>query len=308
MKLTKIVIAAALILSSAALTKAESTVSKAHLNSHKELMAARAKKQNKLIDQSAFIDLNSDIAPELDIFTEGWNSRSVNPFKESEVPNKDVIDVTGYCMPVPGKITSNYGYRAKFGRMHKGVDLALRSNDTVYAAFDGKVRITNYEAKGYGNYVVMRHPNKLETVYGHLNKILVKQDQMVKAGDPIGLGGSTGRSTGPHLHFETRYMGYAINPSAIFDFNNNTTHADTYTFTKQTYQNARNFTPATEPKSETAPLQASAAGDENTYIVRSGDTIASIADFSGITKTRLLQLNGLSANSQLKAGQVLKVK
>ena len=147
-------------------------------------------------------------------------------------------------MPVPGPVTSNYGYRPKFGRMHKGVDLRLKSNDTVVAAFDGKVRVVNYEGKGYGNYVIIRHPNGLETVYGHLNKHLVKENQVVKAGEPIGLGGSTGRSTGPHLHFETRFMGYAINPAAIFDFANHCTHTDQYTFSKTTYQEARNFAPA----------------------------------------------------------------
>ena len=148
-------------------------------------------------------------------------------------------------MPCPGQVTSNYGYRARFGRMHKGIDLAIRSNDTIYAAFEGKVRLTNYEAKGYGNYVILRHPNGLETVYGHLNKFLVKPDQVVKAGQPIALGGSTGRSTGPHLHFETRYMGYAINPNAIFDFKNKTTHTDTYTFSKSTYTQPRNYAPTT---------------------------------------------------------------
>ena len=190
-----------------------------HSKAHEQLLANQAKNRDqiKLVEKNTFIDLIEDLEPEPDIYTEGWNSKRVNPFKESDVPDTKVIDVTGYCMPVPGKVTSNYGYRAKFGRMHKGIDLAIRSNDTIYAAFDGKVRLTNYEARGYGNYVILRHPNGLETVYGHLNKALVKPDQVVRAGQPIALGGSTGRSTGPHLHFETRYMGYAINPSAIFD-------------------------------------------------------------------------------------------
>lgn len=201
-----------------------------HSDAHKQLLAnqAKSKDQIRLVEKNTFIDLIDDIEPEPDIYTEGWNSKAVNPFKESDVPDTQVIDVTGYVMPVPGKVTSNYGYRRRFGRMHKGIDLAIRNNDTIYAAFDGKCRLTAYERKGYGNYVILRHPNGLETVYGHLNKPLVKADQVVKAGDPIGLGGSTGRSTGPHLHFETRFMGYAINPSAIFDFANQTTHTDTH--------------------------------------------------------------------------------
>lgn len=212
-------------------------------------------------------------------------------------------------MPCPGKVTSNYGYRAKFGRMHKGIDLHIRSNDTIYAAFDGKVRLTNYEAKGYGNYVILRHPNGLETVYGHLNKFLVKPDQVVKAGQPIALGGSTGRSTGPHLHFETRYMGYAINPSAIFDFANQTTHTDTYTFDKRTYTQARNFAPAsTLAKAEKENPYRAANNEKGVYTVRKGDTLSSIAKSYGLSATTLRKLNGMSNADVIKVGQVLKLK
>lgn len=281
-----------------------------HSQAHKQLLASQAKSKDqiKLIENSSFIDLIEDLEPELDIYTEGWNSKRVNPFNEAEVPDSKVIDVTGYYMPHQGKLTSNYGYRAKFGRMHKGVDIGIRSNDTIYAAFDGKVRLTNYEAKGYGNYVILRHPNGLETVYGHLNKFLVKPDQVVKAGQPIALGGNTGRSTGPHLHFETRYMGYAINPNAIFDFANKTTHTDTYTFSKKTYTQARNFAPATLAKSETKEnVYKTASNVKSTYTVKQGDTLSSIARSYGLSATTLRRLNGLS-NSNIKAGQVLKLK
>lgn len=282
-----------------------------HSQAHKELLASQAKSQDqiKLVEKNTFIDLIDDIEPELDIYTEGWNSKQVNPFREADVPNSKTIDVSGYFMPCPGKITSNYGYRAKFGRMHKGVDLAIRSNDTIYAAFDGKVRLTNYEAKGYGNYVIIRHPNGLETVYGHLNKHLVKPDQVVKAGDPIGLGGSTGRSTGPHLHFETRFMGYAINPSAIFDFANQTTHTDTYQFSKSTYTKGRNFAPSRQmAKSEKENPYKSAAANPASYTVKKGDTLSSIARSYGMSATTLRRLNGLSNADKIQAGQILKLK
>lgn len=215
-----------------------------HNKAHRDLIASQSKtKGMKLVKESSFIDFKDDIEPEIDIYNEGWNSKRVNPFKESDVPDQYIIDVTGYVMPVQGGVTSGYGYRPRFGRTHKGTDLKLNSNDTVVAAFEGKVRVVNYEAKGYGNYVIIRHPNGLETVYGHLNKQLVKEDQIVRAGQAIGLGGSTGRSTGPHLHFETRFMGYPINPAAIFDFDNHCTHTDQYTFSKKTYTEARNFAP-----------------------------------------------------------------
>lgn len=282
-----------------------------HSQAHKELLAARAKSndQIKLVEKNTFIDLLDDVEPEIDIYTEGWNSKRVNPFKESDVPNSAVIDVTGYHIPCPGQITSNYGYRAKFGRMHKGVDLAIRSNDTIRAAFDGKVRLTNYEAKGYGNYVILRHPNGLETVYGHLNKFLVKPDQVVRAGDPIALGGSTGRSTGPHLHFETRYMGYAINPNAIFDFNNKVTHTDTYAFSKQTYTQARNYAPKTVvAKNDSENTYKSGNNNRTTYTVKKGDTLSSIARSYGMSATTLRKLNGLEAADKIKIGQTLKLK
>ncbi len=282
-----------------------------HSNAHRELLANQAKSsdQIKLVDQNTFIDLIDDIEPEPDIYTEGWNSKRVNPFKETDVPNSKVIDVTGYYMPCPGKVTSNYGYRAKFGRMHKGIDLAIRSNDTIYAAFDGKVRLTNYEAKGYGNYVIIRHPNGLETVYGHLNKALVKPEQVVKAGQPIALGGSTGRSTGPHLHFETRFMGYAINPSAIFDFANQTTHTDTYTFSKSTYTKPRNYAPSNNmaQAEKENPYKANTSS-KATYTVKKGDTISSIARAYGMSATTLRRLNGLGNKSTIRRGQVLKLK
>lgn len=282
-----------------------------HSQAHKQLLASRAKSddQIKLVEKNTFIDLIDDIEPELDIYTEGWNSKLVNPFKEADVPNSKIIDVTGYAMPCPGRVTSNYGYRAKFGRMHKGIDLGICSNDTIYAAFDGKVRLTNYEAKGYGKYVILRHPNGLETVYGHLNKFLVKPEQNVKAGQPIALGGSTGRSTGPHLHFETRYMGYAINPSAIFDFANQTTHTDTYTFSKQTYQKARNYAPNSNlARDDNNKSYKAATTTKTSYTVKRGDTLSSIARAYGMSATTLRKLNGLDKKSTIKAGQVLKLK
>ena len=306
-------IAALLLLTSFSLGAAAQTiVSKSpHSDAHKQLLAnqAKSKDQIRLVEKNTFIDLIDDIEPEPDIYTEGWNSKAVNPFKESEVPDTKVIDVRGYFMPVPGKMTSNYGYRKRFGRMHKGIDLAIKNNDTIYAAFDGKVRLTAYERKGYGNYIIIRHPNDLETVYGHLNKALVKPDQVVKAGDPIGLGGSTGRSTGPHLHFETRYMGYAINPNAIFDFENQTTHTDTYTFTKKTYTKARNYAPAkTLTKAEKDNPYKAGDEEQDTYTVKKGDTLSSIAKSYGLSATTLRKINDMSSGDVIKVGQVLKLK
>ena len=204
---------------------------------HKELLAKQEKIKDKIkveeaqkYAQDLYGDKQGDNA---DIYSEGWNSDRVNPYQNANIPSTKVLDVSKFAMPVKHNvITSHFGYRKQFGRMHYGVDLKASVGDTICAAFSGKVRLTKFDRNGYGFFVVVRHDNGMETVYGHLSKFLVKPNQYVKAGTPIALSGNTGRSTGPHLHFETRYMGIAINPEKIFDFVNRSTYHSTYTFNK----------------------------------------------------------------------------
>lgn len=273
-----------------------------HAAAHKKLIAKQSSPAQQAVNlkkNAEFIDFSrEEEEPEIDIYTEGWNSKRVNPFSEASVPNTANIDIRGFAYPTKSNLlTSPYGYRSKFKRMHKGVDIGIKMNDTIYAAFDGKVRLTNFEAKGYGNYVILRHPNGLETVYGHLNKFLVKPDQTVRAGQPIALGGSTGRSTGPHLHFETRYMGYAINPQAIVDIPNRRTHGDTYAFSKSTYTQAA-----------TSKTYASAPKSSSTYTVKNGEDISYVAQINGLSVSTLRKLNGMKEGEDIKPGQVLKIK
>lgn len=282
----------------------------AHNDIHQDLIASQRNIQDqiKLNETKEFMDelLKEEQEPEIDIYTESWNSDLVNPYAGQEVPDNVRIDVSEYAMPVPGYVTSPYGYRPRFRRSHKGIDLKLQTGDTVRAAFSGKVRLTRYERRGYGYYVIIRHHNGLETVYGHLSKFLVKPNQDVKVGDPIALGGSTGRSTGPHLHFETRFMGYAINPSAIFDFANQTTHTDFYTFNKRTYTKARNYAPDTSVQAEKS--QNGNASQATTYRIRKGDTLGKIASRYGVSVNSICRLNGISKNSTLRVGKVLRIK
>ena len=226
-----------------------------HASMHKDYIAGVSNNANKIKNEETSKFVNGVLGTETEEITIsdideqfGWESPRVNCYEGVEVPATAKIDVTGFYMPVPGKVTSNYGYRPRFRRMHRGIDLNLNTGDTVRAAFNGRVRIVNYEAKGYGKYVVIRHDNGLETVYAHFSKHLVERNQYVKAGEAIGLGGNTGRSFGSHLHFETRYMGVAINPAAIIDFSNSTVHSDVFTFNKTTYQNARDYSPAAAQK------------------------------------------------------------
>lgn len=270
-----------------------------HAAAHRKLIAKQTSpaEQINVKKNAAFIDFSrEEEEPEIDIYTEGWNSRRVNPFSEAKVPNSANIDIRGFYYPTKSnRLTSPYGYRAKFKRMHKGIDIGIKMNDTIYAAFDGKVRLTNFEAKGYGNYVILRHGNGMETVYGHLNRFLVKENQTVRAGQPIALGGSTGRSTGPHLHFETRFMGYAINPQAIVDVANRRAHGSTYAFSKSTYTQASGRTYASAPK-------------PSTHTVKSGEDLTRIAQMNGISTRTLMRLNGLKESDIIRPGQVLKVR
>lgn len=125
---------------------------------------------------------------------------------------------SGFFRPVKGVVTSTYGYRARFRRVHKGIDLNLSIGDTVMSAAAGAVKSVGFDRRGYGRYVVVLHPTGVETLYGHLSASLVAEGDAVKAGSPLGLGGSTGRSTGPHLHFEVRWNGLPLDPSGLFDF------------------------------------------------------------------------------------------
>ena len=294
----------------------------AHTAEHKDLIARQENIGNQISvkDTQDFLDnlFKDEAEPELDIYTEGWNSKSVNAYAGMEVPDMQTIDVSNFAMPCPGYVTSPYGYRPRFRREHKGIDLKLQTGDTVYAAFPGRVRLTNFERRGYGHYVILRHPNGLETVYGHLSKILVKPDQDVKVGEPIALGGNTGRSFGSHLHFETRDMGTPINPAAIFDFANQTVHTDTYTFDKDTYKKPRNFDPAanteyarqyraTHPQKATASSSSGSKGSKS-YTIRRGDTLSRIASRNGVTVRQLCRLNGMTTKTKLTPGKKIRLR
>ena len=155
----------------------------AHQAEHSDLIAAQhnISDQIKVQDTEQFLDnlFTEEEEPELDIYTEGWDSQSVNCYRNAVVPQTKEINVSKFAMPCPGYMTSPYGYRRRFRRMHKGVDLKVQIGDTIRAAFDGKVRLTKFERRGYGYYVVIRHTNELETVYGHLSKFLVEPDVLV---------------------------------------------------------------------------------------------------------------------------------
>ena len=232
--------------------------------------------------------------PADDIYNNMWSSDHVNPYKIpiDSMPDSIRIDCSHFVVPVPGAVTSVFGPRRY--RFHYGIDLRLTVGDTVRAAFSGKVRIIDYEARGYGHYIVIRHDNGLETVYAHLSQVLVNLNQTVKSGELIAYGGNTGHSTGPHLHFETRYIGNAINPANIIDFSRGKVISSTYLLTKKGsfyYQR------------EVKVLHSA-----KYYKVRKHDTLSRIAARNGTNIKALCRMNGIKQKTKLKPGMRLRVR
>ena len=285
-----------------------------------DLLARQAPidRKMKAVDSVALhrLILNEQIeTPAADLY-EDWNNKYAH--RATALPDTFKINLRGFCMPTDNRVvTSNFG--ARWGRQHKGIDVKVYIGDTIRAAFSGKVRMVKYEAGGYGKYVVIRHGNGLETIYGHMSKHLVAEDEIVEAGQPIGLGGNTGRSTGSHLHFETRLCGVALNPALMFDFKNQDVVGDYYMFYRDTYQkesivanrlrgvNGRGDIVSDED------MELAIAAPEATYTknvkfhkVKSGETLSSIARKRHTTVNAICKLNRIGKNIRLMPGQILK--
>ena len=272
---------------------------------------------NRLIYQEMLDNPASDLYDEFDNVSTHY--RATTP-----LPDQESIDLRGFCMPTPSRvITSNFG--ARWGRQHKGLDIKVYIGDTIRAAFSGKVRVVKNEGarKGYGKYIVIRHYNGLETYYGHLSKWLVEENQEVNAGDPIALGGNTGRSTGSHLHFETRLCGVALNPALMFDFRNQDVTGDFYVFNRSKYaqesaiatklrganaNSSGRFETDDDDDSEMAIAapEASFAPEVHFHKVKKGETLQAIARKRGMTIDALCKLNHIGKNIRLMPGQILK--
>lgn len=285
-----------------------------------DLLARQAPidKKMKAVDSvalSRLIQIEQFDSPAADLYDE-WENKYAH--RATALPDSFNIDLRGFCMPTESRvITSNFG--ARWGRQHKGLDVKVYIGDTIRAAFSGKVRIVRYEARGYGKYVVIRHYNGLETIYGHMSKQLVTEDQEVHAGEPIGLGGNTGRSTGSHLHFETRLCGVALNPALMFDFRNQDVVDDYYMFRRSSYEHesvaanqlrgvGNKYTSGDGDDVEltTAAPAATYAKNVRFHKVKSGETLSSIARKRGTTIDALCKLNRIGKKMRLMPGQILK--
>ena len=266
-----------------------------------DLLARQAPidKKLKAVDSVALIrQIHKEMAayPAYDIYP-NWDNDRAHTFGNAVViPDSFRIDMTGFCMPTTNtKITSKFGPRRR--RMHNGIDVKVYIGDTIRAAFGGKVRVVKNQGRrvGYGKYIIIRHDNGLETVYAHLSKQMVNENQYVEAGEVIGLGGNTGRSTGSHLHFETRFLGQAINPALLFDFEKQDIVTDTYLFMKGNNKYR---------KSGSGVMASN--GNVQYYKVRKGDSLSRISKKTGVSIDRLCKLNGITRRTTLRPNQVLK--
>ena len=252
-------------------------------------------KQMELVDSMALrrMLLNESYIIPSDEMYPSWVNHGVH--YDAVMPDSFVIDLRGFFMPTTRtRITDVYGYRPRRRRVHHGLDIDVERGDTIYAAFDGKVRIASYQRRGYGHYIVVRHDNGIETLYAHLSKKLVDENQNVKAGEPIGLGGNSGRSSGSHLHFETLLMGKSLNPALLFDFKNQDVTGDFYVYRKSGSRYVENG-------------KVKVAGPEPKYHkVKSGDTISKIAAKHGVSQKTIYNLNGLNSRSIIRPGQRLR--
>ncbi len=259
----------------------------------------------------------AEIEADSTAFTRYWSTEKISPYRDSValsqipsvVPITLVDSLRSYRYPIKGRITSRYGLRRKVN--HNGIDIALKVGDTICSAFDGRVRFSKATETGYGTLVIVRHDNGIETYHGHLSKRLVEAGDRVVAGQPIALGGNSGRSTGPHLHFECRYMGQSFDPERLIDFRTGDLRRDhlllkrAYFSIHSKYEQDWN---GEKVLADADKKEAELSAERRYYKVRPGDNLSIIAKRNYTTVSNLCRLNGIKSTSILQIGKVLRVK
>ncbi len=262
---------------------------------------------------------NRAMSKDNEIYSRYWDTVKIQPYRDevtlSKFPSTMAIDLvdslSGYHYPYKGTIHPNGKFGPRRRRAHRGVDLPLKTGDPIYATFNGRVRISTYNTGGYGNLVVIRHDNGLETYYGHLSERYVVPNQWVEAGQIIGLGGSTGRSTGPHLHYETRFYGQTFDPERLIDFETGDLRRETMLLKRSyfdIYSNAEQDFEAEFAADDAERKAAEQKAAMKYHTIRSGDTLGAIARKYGTTVTNICRLNGIKSTTTLRIGRTLRVK
>jgi len=252
-------------------------------------------------DSTADEILVEDYAEADSVFNSNWITGKLFSYKNRKSVLKESVKLAlidplrTFFFPKYGKVLRG------FSRRHKGLDIKLDKGDPVAVVFDGKVRFAGYNRGGFGNLVVVRHYNGLETYYAHLSAIKVKEEEMVKAGATIGLGGSTGRSTTAHLHFEIRYQDKPMDPQKIVDYANNSLVSEVVNIDNSFFK--------AERKGKDGKIIADDSGDSKGkyYKVKKNDTLSKIAKRNRTTVKRLCALNDITPTTKLKLGRKLLV-
>lgn len=252
--------------------------------------------------------------PSNDLYA-SWDTSTIHPYSFAASFKQDsaIIRLTeptdcGFVLPFKGPLTSVFGWRKR--RPHYGTDINLETGDTVVAAFDGMVRIAKLN-RSYGNVVIIRHANGLETVYAHLSKINVEPGQVVEAGQHIGLGGNTGHSFGSHLHFEIRYLGQAMDTEDFIDYATGTLKKNECLITRSDVESKYDLRALhTRQKRDLNYSKggvSKATGKGKVYVVRKGDTLGKIAQRNHTTISAICKKNGIRQTKVLQLGQRLKI-
>ena len=250
------------------------------------------------------------------IFSAHWDTEKISAYKDvvlGDIPLTTPINLVdslrSYRYPHKGRITSRYGVRRR--QNHNGIDLALKVGDTICSAFDGRVRFSKATETGYGTLIIIRHDNGLETYHGHLSARLVEENERVVAGQPIGLGGNSGRSTGPHLHFECRYMGQSFDPERLINFRTGELRRDHLLLKRgyfSIYSKYEQDWNGEKVLADADKKEAQLSAERKYYKVRSGDYLGLIAKRNYTTVANICRLNGIKADAVLPIGKVLRVK
>ena len=249
---------------------------------------------DKEVTDKHFDQIKSQMnADTMRIFNENWSSTKLYPYKKIDLSIMEDTLIfrfktsSFYCTPTD-HLYSAFGPRR--GRQHKGIDTDLNIGDTLRTVFDGKIRYANY-VSGFGNLVIIRHYNGLETYYAHQSKILVEPGDLLSAGDVIGLGGETGNALGPHLHFEIRYMDNAFDPEKVIDLENQCLKVTELQLTKKDFEWKKQWR------------------ERKYHKVKSGNTLGYIAITYNTSVKKIIKINkGLKSTSILQIGQKIRVR
>lgn len=271
--------------------------------------------EESLADNMETPDTAQILFPSHDLYT-SWNTDVAHPYNFNENFKEDSVLITliqerdcNFTLPYRGNLTSLFGWR-KY-RPHYGTDIDLETGDTIVAAFDGMVRVAKYYP-GYGNCVIIRHSNGLETVYAHMSKLLVESGQMLESGSTLGLGGNTGHSYGSHLHFEIRYLGQALDTQDFIDYEKGVLKGNTFVLRKADVENKYDLRALHTRHKNDLGLARAGKYDKKLakagrYRVRNGDTLGRIAQRTGTNVKSLCRKNGIKATTTLRIGQILKI-